>query len=109
MTLVTGEARIFPGRSPPRALSCSGVALGQDQISMLVQTRLCNLDLAELPVYNRLVQADCPGKASMPGTGRPGWDGNCWIWYEGTLGIGSVNQDDPTVQGGARPPAPPRK
>ena len=52
---------------------------------MLVQTRLCNLDLAELPVYNRLVQADCPGKASMPGTGRPGCDGNCWIWYEAHL------------------------
>lgn len=103
MTLGTGGPRIFLGRSPPRAPSCSGVALGQDQISMSVQTRLCNLDLAELPVYNSLVQADCPGKASLLGTGRPGCDGNRWIWYGGTPGIGPVNRDDPTVQEGARP------
>ena len=73
---------------------------------MSVQTRLPSLDLAGLPVCNSLVQADRPGKASLPGTGRPGCDGNRWIWDVGTLGIGPVNWDDPTVQAGAGLPHP---
>lgn len=73
---------------------------------MSVQTRLRNLDLAGLPVCNSLVQADCPGKASLPGTGRPGYDGNRWIWDVGTLGIGPVNWDDPMYRQGQDCPTP---